>query len=194
MHRLVLCCCAAGTLESNYERETAKRALTTGQRHSAKFEAEVCQELMLTILEKADAVEKLVVAASCLYTADVVLRAAKDVAARPHWNLRGGTADAGDKDVQMVSKLTYSDGWARKFIKRAKCRRKRISRQQKKRPAMREVQSVMRRIRRQIKDGRYTAQQIKSADETAARYRMGPLDQYVLESTQAQAPTGTDDK
>ena len=172
--------------------QLGRRVITAPPRHCARFEAEIIQRLVVTVLNDLTGEQQLEVKANIIFEWGMVKSAAHDVAIEPRWNMMTGAT--GD-EVEKLAQLTFSRTWCLDVIKRSKCRRRRIQRQEKVRPPEITVQVRMGEIQLRIVTEEYEYHQVWSADETACRYKIGPSGLYVTEGAErAATPTGTDDK
>ena len=110
---------------------------------------------------------------SVVYSYAVIIEAAKSVQQLYHW-----------QDDTCIKDLMFSSTWVRGFLNRANLRRRKITTDGKKIPAVEEIMRIMEVGQDLIQESGYGPDTIMNMDETALTYAIGPEYMYVPKDQQ----------
>ncbi len=157
----------------------AKKRL--GRPVNVDYERAVVGHLLYTVLDTVDGVEQASVVANVAHSYEIVKLAAETTRKKEPW-----ATDA------KIMKLKFSNKWVKGFLRRLTLRRRRNTSNDKVLPLPHVVAARMKEIQAVIELGpaggqpvgdsqTYDLDDIVNADETASRYALKPLNQYVPE-------------
>ena len=154
-----------------------------GRKINWSFEEQVVAQLVFTAIEQVDTVEQAVVVANVAYSHDIIRQAAVIAQEMP----------AFAEDVGLKS-LKFTGPWIRGFLKRAALRKRRITTIEKKLPSVIAVRDRMGEIQKVIVTGKFTPDEVISADETGVMFGAPPKLQYIHESADRAVAPESDEK
>ncbi len=152
-----------------------------GVKVDAQFETEIVDTLLFKEVCRAESAEKLEVVANAMYSYDIIRATATMIA-------------EGKPEGHPSRKLTFSNGWIQRFLKRNQLRRLRVTAELKcSRPPVADIKAFLLSFQDHQRAAGLAPFDILSVDETGIFYGFGPTHQYVTrEESRASAPTSKD--
>lgn len=165
----------------------AKPAKKMGRPVNDEFEQGVLDNLVFTEIVKKDSADEIAVVANVAYSYASIRQAA----------IMGASEEKFENE-ETVRKMKFSNNWIGSWLQRVAFRRRRITTAEKTLPPVLEVQEGMSKIQQMIDvggpNGPYADDEVVSADETAVRFGVKPLNHYVPKTADRATAPDHDDK